>query len=436
MTVPRDRKDVSTKLTRIAELAKGKKELKFLSIAHLLTVEAMGRAFLRLRKEAGAGVDGVRYAQYAMELGENLAKLHERLRTGRYRAQPLRRSYIPKEDGRLRPIAIPALEDKVVQSATVELLEAIYEQDFLDCSYGSRPGRSAHDALDEVGRIICQRPIFYVLEADICGYYDAIVREKLMEMVERRVRDRSVLRLIRKWINAGVIEQGRLLVSETGVGQGQVISPLLANIYLHYVLDEWFDREVKPRLRGQAWEVRYVDDFILCFQYREDAERVLAVLRQRFEKYGLTLHSEKTRLMEFGKSALAKSEQPGGKKPGTFDFLGFTHLCKRSRKGKFTIHLRTARKRLRRSLRKASVWCQEHRHDPGVPPARYRLCQPGRAADGLRPAVRLGRGPLGRRRDHLADDRHGLPPFRRAGRRGGRLRGVRAQRRAAQAGHA
>jgi RNA-directed DNA polymerase len=217
----------------------------------------------------------------------NLEKLHEQLKSGRYRAQPLRRSDIPKEDGRLRPMAIPSLEDKVVQKATGELLSAIYEQDFLRCSYGSRPGRSAHDALDEIGRIIGQRPITYVLEADIGGYFDAIVREKLMEMVERGVGDRSRLRLLRKWLNVGVIEEGRLLVTKTGTGQGQGISPLLANIYLHYVLDEWFEREVKPRLRGEACEVRYVDDFILCFQYREDAERVLAALKERFGKYGV-----------------------------------------------------------------------------------------------------------------------------------------------------
>jgi hypothetical protein len=173
-----------------------------------------------------------------------------------------------------------------------------------------------------------------------------------------------VLRLISKWINAGVIEEGRLLVTQTGVGQGQVISPLLANIYLHYVLDEWLEREVKPRLRGQAFEVRYVDDFIVCFQYREDAERVIAVMRQRFENYGLTLHSEKTRLLEFGRSVLVRSERPGGSKPGTFDFLGFTHICARSRRGNFTVHLRTVRKRLRRSLKKATLWCQKHRHDP------------------------------------------------------------------------
>jgi group II intron reverse transcriptase/maturase len=355
---------MSTELTRIAELAKQNKGLKFLSMAHLLTVEAMERAFYSLKKEAGAGVDGVSYAQYEVDVRGSLERLHERLKSSRYRAQPLRRSYIPKEDGRLRPIAIPALEDKVVQKATVELLGAVYEQDFRKCSYGSRSGRSAHDALDEVGRVICGGPIGWVLEADICGYFDAIVREKLMEMIERRVGDRSILRLIGKWINVGVIEQGRLLVTKTGVGQGQVISPLLANIYLHYVLDEWFEREVKPRLRGQAYEIRYVDDFILCFQYREDAERVLAALRQRFGEYGLTLHPEKTRLIEFGRSALAKSERQGGKKPGTFDFLGFTHICKRSRKGKFTIHLRTARKRLSRSLKKVAAWCQKHRHDP------------------------------------------------------------------------
>lgn len=364
MTIPRDRQAMSSKLTRIAELARQNKELKFLSIAHLLTVEAMERAFFSLKKEAGAGVDGVTYAQYEKDVRGNVERLHERLKGGRYRAQPLRRSYIPKEDGRLRPIGIPVLEDKIVEKAAGELLGAIYEQDFLKCSYGSRPGRGAHDALDEVGRVICQRPIGYVVEADICGYYDAMVREMLMEMVERRVGDGSMLRLIRKWINVGVIEEGRLLVTKTGVGQGQVISPLLANIYLHYVLDEWFEAEVKPQLRGQAYEIRYVDDFILCFQYREDAEKVLAALRQRFTEYGLTLHPEKTRLLEFGRSALVKSEQPGGKKPGTFDFLGFTHICRRSRKGKFTIHVRTAHKRLSRSVKRVAVWCQKHRHDP------------------------------------------------------------------------
>jgi RNA-directed DNA polymerase len=201
-----------------------------------------------------------------------------------------------------------------------------------------------------VGRVICRRPISTILEADISGYFDAIVRSLLTEMIEKRVRDGAILRLIGKWIHVGVIEDGRLLISETGTGQGQVISPLLANIYLHYVLDEWFEMVVKPRLRGEAYEIRFADDFILCFQYREDAEKVLDVLQKRFAKYGLTLHPDKTRLMEFGRKALYQSEKPGGPKPGTFDFLGFTHICKRSRKGNFAIHVRTMRKRLRRSI--------------------------------------------------------------------------------------
>ena len=205
------------------------------------------------------------YAEYAVAVRENLEKLHDRLKQGQYRAQPLRRIYIPKEDGRRRPISIPSLEDKVVQKAAVSLLNAIYEQDFLDCCYGFRPGRGPQDALDEVGRIICRRPISTILEADISGYFDAIVRSLLIEMIEKRVCDGGILRLIGKWINVGVIEDGRLLVSETRTGQGQVISPLLANSYLHYVLDEWFETVVKPRLRGEAYEIRFADDFISAF---------------------------------------------------------------------------------------------------------------------------------------------------------------------------
>jgi group II intron reverse transcriptase/maturase len=349
---------------RIAELAKKDKGLKFTSIAHLLTQIALYEAFVCLRKDAGAGVDGVTYAEYEVDAWENIRKLHDRLQNGQYRAQPLRRVYIPKEDGRQRPISIPSLEDKIVQMATVDLLNAIYEQDFLKCSFGFRPRRSAQEALDEIGRAICWRPISTVLEGDISSYFDTIVRDLLVEMIEKRVTDGSILRLIGKWINVGVIEDGRLLVSETGTGQGQVISPLLANIYLHYVLDEWFEKEVKPRLKGEAYEIRYADDFILCFQFREDAERVLDVLTKRFAKYGLKLHPEKTRLIEFGRQALAKSEQPGGRKPATFDFLGFTHICKRSRKGKFMIHVRTMRKRLRRSLTRVRAWCRLHLHDP------------------------------------------------------------------------
>jgi group II intron reverse transcriptase/maturase len=350
----------------MAGLAKEDKERKFSSIAHLLTAAALQDAFEDLRKDAGAGVDGKTHAEYAVAVEENLAQLHDRLKQGKYRAEPLRRIYIPKEDGRQRPISIPSLEDKIVQKAAATLPSAIWEQDFLNCSRGFRPGRGPHDALDEVGRVLNTRPITTVLEADIAGYFDAIVRSLLMEMIEKRVRDGTILRLIGKWINIGVMDQGRLLTSETGTGQGQVISPLLANVYLHCVHDEWFETEVKPRLRGEAREIRFADDFILCFQYREDAERVLDVLEKRFRKYGLTLHPDKTRLMEFGGKALAKSERPGGAKPATFDFLGFTHICKRSRKGNFAVHVRTMRKRLRRSLKAMTAWCREHRHDPVV----------------------------------------------------------------------
>ncbi len=364
MAIHRNRKSMSPKLARIAELARGDRQRKFISIAHLLTVEALKEAFESLRKDASAGVDGVTYVEYAGNAVENIQKLHGKLKSKQYRAQPLRRIYIPKEDGRQRPISIPSLEDKIVQRATVELLHAIYEQDFLDCSHGFRPGRGAQDALDEVGKVICRRPISFVLEADICSYFDNIVRSQLMEMIEKRVSDGSVLRLIRKWINVGVIDEGRLLVAEAGTGQGQVISPLLANVYLHHVLDKWFEDVVKPRLKGEAYEIRFADDFILCFQYREDAEKVLEVLTQRFAKYGLKLHPDKTRLMEFGRHALTKSERKGGEKPATFDFLGFTHICKRSRKGNFTIHVRTMRKRLRRSLKAVAAWCRQHRHGP------------------------------------------------------------------------
>ena len=250
-----------------------------------------------------------------------------------------------------------------MQKAAVELLTAIYEQDFLNCSYGFRPGRGAQDALDEVGRVICREPTSCVLELDIASYFDSIVREQLMEMIEKRISDASILRLIRKWINTGVIDEGRLLMSETGTGQGQIISPLLANVYLHHVLDEWIEHDVKPRLLGKVFVIRYADDAVLCFQYHEDAEKVLQVLPKRFERYGLTLHPEKTRLVAFGREALARASRTGTKTE-TFDFLGLTHKCARSRRGKFTVQVKTMRKRLRRSFKGISEWCREHRHDP------------------------------------------------------------------------
>ena len=350
-------------LSRLTELAKEDCERKFTSIAHFLTPETLYEAFRSLRKDASAGVDQVKYADYATQAQENIQRLWERLKGRTYRAQPLRRIYIPKEDGSERPISIPALEDKIVQKATVRLLNSIYETDFLTCSKGFRPGCGPHDALDEVDRILFREPISYVLELDITSYFDTIVRALLMEMIEKRIGDGSILRLIRKWINVGVIDEGRLLVSETGTGQGQVISPLLANIYLHHVLDLWFEKEVKARLKGKAFEVRYADDALLCFQYQEDAQKVLKVLAKRFSKYGLTLHPEKTRLIEFGRFALPKAETKNGR-PATFDFLGLTHFTARGRRGGFTVKTKTMKKRLKRSLQATAAWCRAHRHDP------------------------------------------------------------------------
>jgi group II intron reverse transcriptase/maturase len=352
-----------TDIDRIAELAKEDPKRQFYSIAHLITVEKLNEAFRSLRKNASAGIDGVTYLEYETNAEENIRQLHRRLVAGKYQVQPLRRVYIPKENGKERPISIPSLEDKIVQKTVGELMNAIYEQDFLDCSYGFRPGRSQHQALDEVDRVIFTRPTGWILEIDIQSYFDKIVRGILIEMVEKRVGDGSVLRLIQKWIKVGVIEDGKLLMSETGTGQGQPISPLLANIYLHHALDVWFEEEVKPRLKGEAYEIRFADDAILCFQHREDAEKVMRVLPKRLEKYGLTLHPEKTRLIEFGRGATRNAKKQG-KQPETFDFLGFTHLCARSRKGKFTVNVRTIGKRLRRGLKAIADWCKQHRHEP------------------------------------------------------------------------
>jgi group II intron reverse transcriptase/maturase len=350
-------------LSRLTELAQEDRRGKFSSIAHLLTPQALHEAFGSLRKDAGAGVDEVTYQDYEKQASEKIQILWGKLKSKQYRAQPLRRIYIPKEDGKLRAISIPSLEDKIVQKATVRLLQAIFEVDFLSCSYGSRPGRNPHQALDEIDRIIFRESISHVLELDITSYFDAIVRKHLMEMVEQRISDSSILRLIGKWINVGVVDEGRLLSSEAGVGQGQVISPFLANIYLHHVLDRWFEDEVKCRLKGKAFLVRYMDDAVICFQNAEDAQKVQEVLQKRFSNYGLTLHPQKTRLIAFGRSAQAEAERLKTK-PKTFDFLGYTHLMSRSRRGKFMVQVKTMKKRLKRSLKAVAAWCKEHRHDP------------------------------------------------------------------------
>jgi RNA-directed DNA polymerase len=352
---------MSTELQRISELAKQDHTLQFTSLAHLLTVEMLGEAYRRLRKDASPGVDGLTAQEYERDLAGNLEGLHRRLREGRYRAQPVRRVFI-EQDGKRRPLGIPALEDKIVQRAVVSILDAIYEQDFLPCSYGYRPGRGPQDALNEVFRVIVVGKGNYVLEVDIKGYFQNIVHEHLMAFLRQRVKDGSLLRLIGKWLRAGVLEDGRLLPVTNGISQGAVVSPVLANVYLHYVLDEWMETVVKPRMRGEMHLIRYADDLITCFQHREDAERVAGVLRKRFAKYGLELHDEKTRLIPFGRFAEERLRGQGQHKPLTFDFLGFTHICARGRNGRFTVHVRTARKRMRRAMKRMAEWCRDHRH--------------------------------------------------------------------------
>lgn len=354
--------NVFTKIQRLAEKAKLEPKLQFTSLAHLIDGDLLTEAYRLLRKDASPGIDGLTAEEYERDLEGNLLALHARLRDGTYRAQPVRRVYIEKENGKLRPLGIPALEDKVAQKAALMVLEAIYEQDFLPCSFGFRPGRNAHAALDALSAAIVFGRTSYVLDADIKGYFDNIVREHLMDFIQRRVKDGALLRLIGKWLHVGVVEDGKLLPTTMGTPQGAVISPWMANVYLHYVLDEWVEQEVKPRLRGEVHLVRYADDFVVSFEYRDDAERFVTVLRKRFAKYGLELSEEKTRLIAFGRDAFFSSRSKGTGKPATFDFLGFTHICALSRARKFTVHLRTMRKRKRRTMRRITEWCKENRH--------------------------------------------------------------------------
>lgn len=350
---------LSTKLNRLSERARQDRELKFNNIAHLITVEMLKWAFQKLRKDASAGVNGITAIDYEKDLESNLKGLYLRLKGNRYRAEPLRRVYIEKEDGKKRALSIPVLEDKIVQRAASELLTRIYENDFLTCSYGYRPGRGAHDALDAIQTDITLGKANYVLDADISDYFGSIVRSELMTMIQKRITDKHLLRLIGKWLRVGVVEEGRLLVSENGTYQGSVISPILANIYLHEVLDRWFAEIVRPRMKGEAKLYRYADDLIATFQYKEDADRFMQVLPKRFGKFGLNLHPEKTQMIEFGRSAWVRRNQI---KPATFNFLGFTHYCGTSRKGKFVVKVKTMAKRLRRGLLRVTDWCRNNRH--------------------------------------------------------------------------
>lgn len=330
----------------------------FTTLAHHIDLELLHEAHRRTRKNGATGVDGRTAEEYAANLEGNLAVLHERLKAGTYVAPPVRRVHIPKGDGsKTRPIGIPAFEDKVLQRAVAMVLEAVYEQDFLDCSYGFRPGRSAHQALERVRECVARGGVV-VLEADIQAFFDSLDHGQLRSILDGRVRDGVIRRVIDKWLKAGVMEEGSVSYPEAGTPQGGVISPLLANVYLHEVVDRWFANDVRPRLQGDAWLVRYADDFVIVFTREEDARRVLDVLPKRLARYGLTLHPTKTRLVQF------RPPGPGGGDPGTFDFLGFLHVWSRGRKGGWVLKQRTARQRFNRALKRVVEWCKKHRHAP------------------------------------------------------------------------
>jgi len=352
---------MSLQLLEVVERARREPEGRFHSLAHLIDVPALERAYRRTRKDAAVGVDGVTKEQYGQDLEENLQDLHARMKAKRYRHQPIRRVHIPKEGGKTRPIGISAFEDKLVQDALREVLEAIYEQDFLDCSYGFRPGRSAHDAVRTLDRAVHRGKVNWILEADIVSFFDSLDRKKLKEMLEVRVADGSLLRLIGKCLHVGVLEGVELSTSETGTAQGSVLSPLLGNVYLHYVLDLWFEQEVKSQLRGRATLIRYCDDFIIGFEEEDDARRVLDVLGKRLGRFGLALHPDKTRLLPFRRPPAG---QKSGKGPATFDFLGFTFYWARTRKGHWGMTCKTRSASLRRFIGAVYDWCHRHRHLP------------------------------------------------------------------------
>lgn len=351
-------------LERIHKAAGQDKTLRFTSLMHHITETLLHDAYKALKRDAASGVDGETWQEYGEHLEERVADLHGRVQGGGYRAKPSKRIWLPKPDGRKRPIGIASLEDKIVQQAVVWVLNQIYEEDFRGFSYGFRPGRSQHNGLDAVYVGITQRKISWVLDADIQGFFDAISHEWLIKFLEHRIADQRLIRLIRKWLRAGVSEEGVWSKSTVGTPQGAVISPLLANIYLHYALDLWVDNWRKTS-QGEVIIIRYCDDFVIGCQYRNKAEQLLKELRERLAKFGLELHQGKTRLIEFGRFAAANREKRGDGKPETFDFLGFTHICAKTRKGgRFTIRRKTIAKRLRSKLKEVRKEVMKRRHVP------------------------------------------------------------------------
>jgi RNA-directed DNA polymerase len=360
---PRAGQGVPSALDRVRRAARQDKDARFTALLHHVDVDRLRAAYFALRPKAAPGVDGVTWHEYGQELEGNLKDLHARVHRGSYRARPSRRVYIPKADGRLRPLGIAALEDKIVQRAVVEVLNAIYETDFLGFSYGFRPGRSPHHALDALAVAITRKKVNWVLDADIRGFYDAIDHGWMLKFLEHRIADQRVLRLIRKWLTAGVIEDGEWSETPVGAAQGASASPLLANVYLHYVFDLWADHW-RRHAHGDVIIVRFADDYVVGFEHRDEAERFLVDLRGRLAKFNLELAAEKTRLVEFGRFAAERRKARGLGKPETFGFLGFTHICGKTRNGRFQLKRVTDAKRLRAKLHKVKAECRQRMHLP------------------------------------------------------------------------
>jgi len=359
-----DRASVSQGLDRIRKAARERKKERFTALLHHADLAMLRTAFFALRRDAAPGADGLTWQDYEADLDRRIEDLHERVHRGTYRAQPSRRRFIPKPDGRQRPLAIAALEDKIVQRAVVMVLNAIYEEDFLGLSYGFRPGRSQHDALDALITGIGNTKVNWILDADIRSFFDMVSQEWLIRFVEHRIGDRRIIRLIQKWLKAGILEDEVVTVSERGTGQGSVISPLLANIYLHYAFDLWANRWRQREATGDMIVVRYADDIVVGFEHEADARWFLDMMRARLEKFALTLHPEKTRLIEFGRHAAARREKRGESRPETFNFLGFTMICGKSRRGKFLLWRKSRRDRLQAKLLAVKEELRRRMHQP------------------------------------------------------------------------
>lgn len=354
--------NVSTKLNRIAELSRQMPGTALTSLSHHIDKDFLHEAFRQVRKGGATGIDGVTAEEYRVELEKNLEDLHTRFKSGKYYAPPVKRSYIEKADGGRRGLGVPTLEDKILQKAVAMVLGAVYEQEFLPCSYGYRPRRGALHALRDVRQWLMEIGGGWVYEVDIRSYFDTMKHPHMRSFLDKRVRDGVIRRTIDKWLAAGVLEDGRVTHPDEGTPQGGVVSPLLANIYLHEVLDVWFEHEVRPRMKGRCFMARYADDFLICFEREDDARRVAEVVPKRFAKYGLELHPDKTRLMNYSRPQLKRNDDDD--EPPTFNFLGFTHYWARSHRGYWVIKRRTIRKRLTRKIREIWEWCRDNRHQP------------------------------------------------------------------------